>query len=186
MASIAQSHNRSMMQYWLILLSVLCVNGIVYAQGPIVKLDLNQAGRPESEVNESGFIPWPITEQASHTKTEQGVTFTFSKSGSVGTALKSDWYKAGVQAPNYARLVSDGLIVAEGNNGGSVTLQITGLSGTNTLLTWHNATNGYDWAQINITVNGKTTTTTPTNRAISTNEAAYSYISTTVQNNLTN
>lgn len=99
----------------------------LYAQVPILKVDLNQSDRSESETNEPGYIPWPIT-LANTSKTIEGVGFAF-KNGTFETG----WYKAGVQAPNYARLVNDGIETA------FIEFHITGLqTGTHTLVTFHN------------------------------------------------
>lgn len=57
-----------------------------------------------------------------------------------GPSLKSHWYKAGLQTPYFARLVSDGVIVNGGDfDGGEIELTLEGLSaGKHTLLTYHN------------------------------------------------
>lgn len=100
---------------------------ILNAQTPILKVDLNYAERQESEVNEPDYTPWPIT--GTRTKTFEGVTFEFINGGSAGS-----WYKAGVQSPNYARLVSDGIKTDD------VEMRITGLQrGTHSLVTFHNS-----------------------------------------------
>ncbi|MBN1414415.1 MAG: T9SS type A sorting domain-containing protein [Bacteroidales bacterium] len=113
----------------IIVLYILC-NLPVYpllSQIPVLKVDLNVTGRQENEVNEPGYIPWPISGPGS--KSIEGVLFEF-KNGKVDDG----WYKAGAQAPNYARLVSDGFRTDK------VELYITGLEdGKHCLVTFHNA-----------------------------------------------
>ncbi|HEY4789133.1 MAG TPA: T9SS type A sorting domain-containing protein, partial [Bacteroidales bacterium] len=66
--------------------------------------------------------------------------------------IASNWYKAGIQAPNYARLASDGLYAPV------VEMKIHGLpAGTHTLLTYHNtydSPTAYTFAPIDIYLNG--------------------------------
>jgi len=143
-----------------------------------ILVDFDMTGRPTTEVTEPGYTAWAVAEAASATTTLSGITFTVSKSGSVGSALKTDWYKAGIQIPNYARLVSDGLTVVDGNAGGAIQMTISGLSaGTHSLLTYHNTTNGYQHAEVNVTVNGTSVASklVQTNQALSTATAAISY-----------
>ncbi len=95
------------------------------AQSPVLKVDLNYASRTEEEVHEPGYTSWVLS---TRTKTFEGVTFTFAN-GSTG----GSWYKAGVQAPNYARLVNDGIKTS------GVDLLIIGLeAGKHSLVTYHN------------------------------------------------
>ena len=99
-----------------------------YSQIPVLKVDLNISDREEEEVNEPGYIPWPINANTA-TKTIQGITFEFKNGG-----IDDDWYKAGIQAPNYARLVNDGLSTT------GIELYISGLQkGIHSLVTFHNA-----------------------------------------------
>ncbi len=62
----------------------------------------------------------------------QGVTFTFTKAGPNGTELAAGWQKAAVDAPNYARLVGDGLTVTDGAAGSQIQLTLKGLAAGNT------------------------------------------------------
>jgi hypothetical protein len=100
-----------------------------FAQTPVVKVDLNFSGRQEAEVNEPGYTAWPIATASTATMVIENVTFTFT-----GTSFTSEWYKAGIQSPNYARLACDGLVAS------AVELRISGLpAGKHTLLTYHNS-----------------------------------------------
>ena len=111
----------------------------VQSQYPVLKVDMDKSGRQVSEVNEPGYISWVIDGGQSDSIIIKGVRVKFTRAGSVGTALKSDWYKAGVQAPWYARLANDGLTVEDGDAGGQIEMRISGLAeGKHTLLTYHN------------------------------------------------
>lgn len=157
-------------------LSVLLPAGLVHSA---IQIDFNEASRQETEVNEPGWTPWPVADVASTSKTIGGIAFKVSKAGSGGTTLTTDWYKVLVQSPNYARLVGDGVIVLDGNSGGAIRLEISGLSaGTHSLLAYHNSTDGNQWAEIDVDVDGvrKVSNLKPTNRATSTDAAALSYV----------
>lgn len=144
-----------------------------------IQIDFDEASRQSSEVTEPGWSAWPVADVASESKTVSGITFKVSKNGSVGTSLTTDWAKALVQAPNYARVIGDGLIVAGGNSGGSIKLEISGLNtGSHSLLSYHNTTDGNQWAEVSVSVDGTTKVTDlkPTNKVLLIDNAAYSYV----------
>ncbi|MGC4063309.1 MAG: hypothetical protein QM784_01375 [Polyangiaceae bacterium] len=139
-------------------------------------IDFDISGRSESEVHESGYNVWVPAAAASDSKTFGGVTFKLAVSGS-GT-LDSVWYKTIVQSPSYARLVGDGVSVT-GATTGAIQLTLTGLSaGTHTLLAYHNGVDATALAPMSVTVDGtkQIASLQPTNRAISTNASAYSFV----------
>jgi len=108
-------------------LFVLNIAGILFSQEPVLLVDLNVPDRQETEVNEPGYLPWPIT--ASMTKTIDGITFSYTN----GT-IDDGWWKAGVQSPNYVRLASDGIKTTD------LELRITGLAmGKHRFVSFHNA-----------------------------------------------
>lgn len=112
-----------------ILLCLLFIVGqqLLFGQNPVLLVDINIPDRHEAEVNEPGYTPWPLNGEG-ESITLDGITFTLA--GGYGTS----WYKAGVQAPYYARLANDALISGEG-----VDLVISGLpAGSHSLLTYHN------------------------------------------------
>jgi len=144
-----------------------------------LRIDFDFAGRALAEVQEPGYESWAVAEQTSDERTFDGVTFTLEKSGSAGTTLEPVWHKASVQSPNFARLIGDGVSVAEGAGGGAIELTISGLSaGTHSLATYHNAPNDDDWAPMNISVDGADLVTglTPSTLAIKPGDAAVSYV----------
>ena len=168
-------------QCWNTIGTMICLVGcmLLPAMATPIHVDFDMSGRPTTEVTEPGYTAWVVTEATSALTTISGVTFTVSKSGSAGTGVKTDWYKAAIQIPNYARLVGDGLTVVSGDAGGAIQMTIAGLSaGAHSLLTYHNTTNGYQHAEVSVAVNGKTVVTNlvQTNRALSTADAANSYV----------
>ncbi|WP_316767161.1 Ig-like domain-containing protein [Pedobacter frigiditerrae] len=138
---------------------VCCIPAMAIAQKPVLKIDLNTAERRQAEVNELGYNPWAIKSGSSDQNTYKGIKITFSKKGEAGTTLTSNYYKTGIQAPNYARLVSDGLSVKEGSTGAQIEMRISGLpAGPQTLLTFHNNIDGKKtdvFSPINIYVDGE-------------------------------
>lgn len=155
----------------------------IVAQNPVVKIDFDQSGRSTAEVGEPGYIPWVIASGTTASKTENGVTFKITK-GTNGTQLATNWYKAGLLAPDYARLVSDGVTVKDGtaNLGGAIELRISGLAtGTHTLLAFLNAVDspvGNTFSPIDISVNGTLVVDNliPSVRALKTADAKSVYL----------
>ena len=141
-------------------------------------------GRQETEVHESGYYAWQVVDCKTETRTIEGIEFTIATgAGSSAEYLKSHWYKAGVQAPSYARLVCDGLTVKGGDSGGEIELTIKDLKpGKHTLLTYHNTLDSpaeKTFSDINIYVDGELVVQnlSPTNRALSTYDAKSVYLS---------
>lgn len=147
--------------------------------GPALEVDLDMSGRPSSEVSELGYVAWPITAGATAAKTIEGVTFTFAKAGSNGTELAATWSKAAVQAPNYARLVGDGITVTDGNAGSQIRLTISDLpAGKHSLLTYHNVPGASGAGKVTVQVNGavQTTNLQESQNALSNSAAPSSYV----------
>ena len=151
---------------------------VSFAGSPTIKVDFDMYGRSVDQVNEPGFHSWPVSETASTSNTYSGVTFTFTKYGSNGSGIKTDWYKSGV-VDLAQRLTQDGLIVVDGNSGGAIELTVSGLStGSHSILAYHNSTNGYDWATVSVYVDGslQQSHVQPTNRQGDPTQSAYSYV----------
>lgn len=138
----------------------------------VVKVDFDMSGRNSSEVTEPNYVPWVVTGVTSKDTTLSGVKVNIAGSGN----LKANWYKAGVQSPSYARLVCDGVMV---EGGGAITLTFSNLAaGTHSLLLYLNNVDGTAVSNsIDVYVNNsKQTSVKPTNRALSTGEAAIAYV----------
>ncbi|WP_437836652.1 T9SS C-terminal target domain-containing protein [Sorangium sp. So ce1153] len=152
--------------------------------GPALKVDLDISGRPTSEVTELGYVAWPVTPGASISKTIEGITLTFAKAGSNGSELAASWRKAAVQAPNYARLVGDGLTVSDGDSGSQIRLTLKGLpAGQHSLLAWHNITGGMTAGEVSVQVDGATKVSglSQSSGALSNAAAPTSYVTFTAQ-----
>lgn len=156
----------------------------IVAQNPVVKIDFDQSGRPKAEVNEPEYTAWVIGSGNTSTYTENGITFTMTRIGDKGDALGTNWYKAGIQSPYYARLISDGLTVkgTTANLGAQIELKITGLpSGEHTLLAFFNAVDspvGNNFSPIDISINGNLVVDNliPSVRATKTADAKSTYL----------
>ncbi|MFC0778012.1 T9SS type A sorting domain-containing protein [Flavobacterium sp. HJSW_4] len=156
----------------------------IFAQNPIVKIDFDQAARPKAEVNDPDYTAWVIASGNTSTYTENGVTFTMTRVGNNGDALGTNWYKAGIQAPFYARLVCDGLTVkgTTANLGAQIELKISGLAtGEHTLLAFFNnvdspTTNTFSPVDISVDGNLVVDNLIPTVRATKTADAKSTYL----------
>lgn len=99
------------------------------------KIDCNVSGRRNAEVNEEGYRPWAMengTVNSLSLDKKVRVTLTVKNGGQ----MTSGYYKAGIQEPYLAKLVSDGLCL---NNSGELEMRISGLSKGNHLIqTYHN------------------------------------------------
>jgi hypothetical protein len=153
-----------------------------FSQNPVVKIDFDQSGRSTAEVSEPGYIPWVITTNTA-SKTENGVTFTITRVGDKGDILGTNWFKTGIQAPSYARLVSDGITVKNGtaNEGGQIEVRISGLeTGTHTLLAFLNAVDSpvFTFSPIDISIDGNLIIDNliPSVRALKTADAKSAYL----------
>jgi hypothetical protein len=132
-----------------------------FSQNPVFKIDLNQTGRPDAEVLEQGYMGWALTAATLDTATlslSGGITVKLIRKGPYGDKLSTNWYKAGIQTPYFARLVCDGVRVNNGNSGAQIEMRISGLpAGRHSFLTYHNnvdnpATNVF--APIDVYVDG--------------------------------
>lgn len=135
-----------------------------------LKVDFDLAQRRTLEVNDPNYISWPISEGKQFDKTFGDIKVT------VKGAINSGWYKTGIQAPFYARLVSDGIVADK-----SVEMLISGLAkGHHTLLVFSNTFDSPEvanFAPVAISVNGVfSQTIKPSNRATASIQAASAYI----------
>lgn len=161
---------------------LLLLTGRSYAQHPVIRVDFNESSRKLKEVNENGYISWQVLPGTSDTKIINGVKITVSKIGTGNSDLGTEWYKAGMQTPHFARLVSDGLTLKSTDPAAAIELRISGLpQGIHTLLTYHNLSlsgPGSQFSGIRILRDGALLTKIqPSVRALKTNAAAKGYIS---------
>jgi hypothetical protein len=139
----------------------VCCFFTAFSQNPVYKIDLNQTGRPDAEVLEPVYTGWALPAATLDTATislSGGVTVKLIRKGPYGDKLSTNWYKAGIQTPYFARLVCDGVRVNNGNSGAQIEMRISGLpAGRHSFLTYHNnvdnpATNTF--APIDVYVDG--------------------------------
>ncbi|WP_157208132.1 pectate lyase family protein [Mariniflexile maritimum] len=136
----------------------------------VVKVDFDFSGRRTEEVSDPYYKSWVINALKEDAKTINGVTIQLKGH------VTSKWFKLGMSAPHYARLVSDGLVSNE-----SLTFKISGLSaGKHSLLTFHNTfdkVGEQSFAPITIYVNNEQVKTiTPSNRVFAKIEAETAYV----------
>ena len=154
----------------------------LFAQNPVVKIDFDIINQPTAQVSETDYTPWIVSTSPS-SFTTNGVTFKVTRQGLKGDALGTNWYKAGIQSPYYAKLVCDGLTVkgTTANEGGQIELRISGLAtGNHTLLAFLNATDSetFTYSPIDISVNGSLVmdNVIPSVRALKTADAKSVYL----------
>lgn len=141
-----------------------------------IQIDFDVSGRQSSEVTEPGWSPWVVSSATS--LAVSGVTFKIAKAGSASN-LTTVWSKAMVQAPNYARVIGDG-VSTDATSNGAIQLTISGLSaGTHSLLAYHNSTDGTQWGDVSVSVDGSTKASgiVPSKGALLVDNSGYSHVS---------
>lgn len=150
----------------LILVSVF-LTGVGGSLAAPLKVDISNSGRPLTEGLDPAFTDWATTQNwfpggNTTSRTFGGVTVTFSRVGSVGTGLKTGYWKEGVQSTIFnVKLTGDGLRVdtpdaAAEALGSQIEMRIAGLSpGIHSLLLYLNSWDGpASVAPLDILVNG--------------------------------
>ncbi|MGN0584458.1 MAG: dockerin type I domain-containing protein, partial [Ruminococcus sp.] len=100
---------------------------------------------------------WLLEEGSSPSYMVNGVTFKLSNGGSAGgNVTGANNKKLQLQSLDYPYLTMDGAKIKDGDNGGVLKLEISGLSnGNHSLQMWHCNTDGYTNSNLSISVNGK-------------------------------
>ena len=130
-----------------------------------IKVDISNTGRPLSEGWDPAYTAWDTNQNwfvagsSTTSNTFNGISIRFTRVGSVGTGLKPNYWKAGVQSTTYnVKLTGDGINVENGDAGANIEMRIAGLSeGSHTLLTYHSIWDSLvptNVAPINISVDG--------------------------------
>jgi len=148
-------------------MGVCCANtGMVYHEipqssltveaaetGSRILVDLNKNdGRKASYAKNA--VNWIIDNDTSISKTVNGVTFTLTASG--GSLRAENNKKLQKQSGEYSYLTMDGATV-DTDNGGTLTLTISGLSnGTHSLKTYHSVTGNQSVSGITVSASGGT------------------------------
>ena len=147
--------------------------------GSRIRVDINKNdGRKASYSNNANN--WILEEGAAPTYKIGNVTFKLSNGGSTGENVTgANNKKLQLQSGVYPRLTMDGAKIKDGDNGGVLKLEISGLSdGVHSLQMWHCNTDGYENSKLSISVNGKKVMSgvnCPTN-VTNENDAGISYV----------
>ncbi len=162
-----------------IALCLLVMRSAIGQTKPVVKIDLDESSRKITETNETGYLSWQVKQGISDSYSMDGLTITFTKVNSDSGELASEWYKAGMGSPNFARLISDGLTLKDADPVGKIEMRISGLpEGDNTLLTYHNVPHtgeGNIFSPITISYKGAQQEVIPSVRALKKVDAATAY-----------
>lgn len=174
---------KNMKRKIIVLFFLLLLFSTSWAASPMLKVDLDMSGRNTSEVTEPDYTAWVVAGANTDSKTLEGVTITFTRIGSVGTKLRTNWYKAGIAT---TRLTNDGIMVEDGDGGGQIQMRLSGLAaGNHSLLVYINSWDKIDEKTVSdIEVylgNTKVDVVAPTNRVVSNYDAATTYIKFTAQ-----
>ncbi|MDR3219320.1 MAG: T9SS C-terminal target domain-containing protein [Dysgonamonadaceae bacterium] len=106
----------------------------VYSQSKELKIDLDMYDVSRAAVTENDYKSWQLKAGKSDTCIFGSNTIILTAIGE--GSLKSNWYKGGIAV---AKLVNDGICVADVAKKAQIELRIKGLSpGEHTLLTYHN------------------------------------------------
>lgn len=157
------------------------------AQNPIIRVDLNNFTGRDDQNTESGYTPWRIPSVDTDSLTVQGVKIKFRRIGTQGSSLGTNWFKTGTTTVG-SQLVSDGLTVNNGNNGGKIEMRISGLTaGPHNLLVYLNHVDNFpvnNFSPIDVFLNDilVANDVQPTVRATNSN-ATFVYLNLEAENN---
>lgn len=124
--------------------------------GSRIRVDINKNdGRKASYAKNANN--WILVEGASPSYQVNGVTFKLSNGGNAGGDVTgANNKKLQLQSLEYPYLTMDGAKIKDGDSGGVLKLEISGLSdGEHSLQMWHCNTDGYTNSDLSISVNGK-------------------------------
>ncbi|MGN0604967.1 MAG: dockerin type I domain-containing protein [Oscillospiraceae bacterium] len=124
--------------------------------GSRIRVDINKNdGRKASYARNANN--WLLVDGASPSYEVNGITFKLSNGGSVGGDVTgTNNKKLQLQSLEYPYLTMDGAKIKDGDNGGVLKLEISGLSDNeHSLQMWHCNTDGYTNSSLSISVNGK-------------------------------
>ncbi len=147
--------------------------------GSRIRVDINKNDGRKASYSKNANN-WLLEEGASPSYQVGGVTFRLSNGGSVGgNVTGANNKKLQLQSGIYPRLTMDGAKIKDGDSGGVLKLEISGLSdGAHSLQMWHCNTDGYANSKLSISVNGQKVLTgvnCPTN-VTDENAAGISYV----------
>ena len=147
--------------------------------GSRIRVDINKNDGRKASYSKNANN-WMLEEGTAPTYKVGNVTFKLSNGGSAGgNVTGANNKKLQLQSGIYPRLTMDGAKIKDGDNGGVLKLEISGLSESeHSLQMWHCNTDGYTNSKLSIYVNGKKVLTgvnCPTN-VTNENDAGISYV----------
>ena len=147
--------------------------------GSRIRVDINKNDGRKASYAKNAYN-WLLEEGSAPTYKVGGVTFKLSNGGSAGgNVTGANNKKLQLQSLDYPYLTMDGAKIKDGDNGGVLKLEISGLSNSNhSLQMWHCNTDGYTNSKLSVSVNGKKVLSgvnCPTN-VKSSNDAGISYV----------
>jgi len=95
--------------YEIVFLLFFLISNIIFAQSPFDIVLLNKSGRSELDCNDPNYTPLIPDNLISNSKIVNYITFTIKMLGGNRSALRAKRYRAGIQAPDYARLICYGV-----------------------------------------------------------------------------
>ena len=124
--------------------------------GSRIRVDINKNDGRKASYSKNANN-WILVDGASPSYQINGITFKLSNGGSAGGDVTgTNNKKLQLQSLEYPYLTMDGAKIKDGDNGGILKLEISGLSnGSHSLQMWHCNTDGYTNSSLSISVNGK-------------------------------
>jgi hypothetical protein len=147
--------------------------------GSRIRVDINKNDGRKASYSKNANN-WLLVDGTSASYTVGSTTFKLSNGGSVGGNVRGvNNKKLQLQSGVYPRMTMDGAKIDNGDNGGILKLEISGLSNSrHSLQMWHCNNDGYSNSTLSVSVNGKKVASgikCPTN-VTSENDAGISYV----------
>ncbi|SDA26661.1 hypothetical protein SAMN02910447_02691 [Ruminococcus sp. YE71] len=159
--------------------SVLTAQAAAFETGSRIRVDINRNDGRKASYSQNANN-WILVDGSSASYKVGNVNFTLSQGGGSGNGVcGANNKKLQLQSGVYPRLTMDGAKIKDGDSGGVLKLEISGLSnGSHSLQMWHCNTDGYTNSKLRISVNGKkvlSSVNCPTN-VTNENDAGISYV----------
>ncbi len=158
---------------------VLTAQAAASETGSRIRVDINRNDGRKASYSQNAEN-WILVDGSSASYKVGNVSFTLSQGGGSGNGVcGANNKKLQLQSGVYPRMTMDGAKIKDGDIGGVLKLEISGLSnGSHSLQMWHCNTDGYTNSKLSISVNGKKVLSgvnCPTN-VKSENDAGISYV----------
>ncbi|MBR4627308.1 MAG: dockerin type I repeat-containing protein [Ruminococcus sp.] len=159
--------------------NIITADAASFTTGSRIRVDINKNDGRKASYSKNANN-WLLAEGSTAEYSVGNVNFRLSNGGSAGSNVTgANNKKLQLQSGIYPRLTMDGAKIKDGDNGGVLKLEISGLTdGEHSLQMWHCNTDGYTNSKLSISVNGKKVLTgveCPTN-VNDENDAGISYV----------